>query len=80
MVARSLSKKRINPALARILLRPLTLKGQRLAAPRPMTMNSSLFESPKPYVFADNLKNRIPALLWYVIFAQTKPISIILIL
>ena len=37
-------------------------------------MKSSSFESPKPYLFAHNLKNSISALLRYVIMAQSNSI------
>ena len=37
-------------------------------------MKSSSFESPKPYLLGNYLKNSIPALLRYVILAQSHPI------
>ena len=43
-----------------------------------MIVNSSSFESPKPYLLAHYLKNRITALVRYTIFAQKNPISIVL--
>ena len=43
-----------------------------------MMMNSSSFESPKPYLFAHHLKNRIPAFLRYVILAQSNFIYVVL--
>ena len=42
-------------------------------------MHSCLFDSPKPYLFALNLKNSIAALLRYVILAKTIPIHEVLI-
>ena len=44
-------------------------------------MNSSSFESPKPYYpYVHNLKNSIAALFKYVILAQNNLISILLML
>ena len=37
-------------------------------------MNSSSFESPKPYLFGYYLENSITAILRYVILAQSTPI------
>ena len=48
--------------------KPPTLTGHSFAAPWPMIMNSSSFESPK------SLKNSIIALLRYVISIQSTPI------
>ena len=41
-----------------------------------MMMHSSSFESPKPYLFGNYLKNSTTALLSYVILAQSTPISL----
>ena len=57
-----------------IILRPPTLTGHSFEASWAMMMKSSSFESPKPYLFAQYLKNSIQALLRYVIIAQSNPI------
>ena len=41
-----------------------------------MMMHSSSFESPKPYLFGNYLKNSTTALLSYAILAQSTPISL----
>ena len=41
-----------------------------------MMMHSSSFESPKPYLFGNYLKNSTIALLSYAILAQSTPISL----
>ena len=43
-----------------------------------MVMNSSSFESSIPYLFANDFKNSIVALLRYIIIAQTDPIYVVL--
>ena len=48
-----------------------TLTGHSFVALSPMIMNSSSFESLKPYLFLLNLENSVPALLKYVILALT---------
>ena len=52
------------------------LTGHSFAAPWPMIMHSSSFQSPKPYPFGHYLKNSISALLRYVILAQSTSISL----
>ena len=42
-----------------------------------MMMHSSSLESPMPYMFAHYLITSIPALLRYVILAQSNPIYVV---
>ena len=44
--------------------------------PLAIVIYSSSNESPKPYLFAQNLKNSIPALLRYLVLAQRNPILV----
>ena len=52
---------------------PQTLTGHSFATSLAMIMNSSSFESPKPYLFALKLNKQIAVLLRYVILAQSNP-------
>ena len=52
----------------------ITLTIHSFPAPSAIIMDSSSFDSPKPYPFALYLKNNIAALLRYAILAQTNPI------
>ena len=56
---------------------PPTLTGHSFAAPLAMMMNSSSFESPKPYLFALNLKDSIAAILRHFLLGQSYPIYIV---
>ena len=64
---------------AKKIFRSPTLKSQSFAAPWGITMKSSSFESPKPYLFALSLRNSIEAFLKYVILAQTSCIHVLFI-
>ena len=68
------SKKGFEWVQGQIFFGPPTLTGHSFAAPLAKMMNSSSFESPKPYLFGYYLKNSITALLRYVILAQSTPI------
>ena len=59
--------------------RSLTLTSRSFAAPLPMIMHTTFFESSKPYPFSHYLKTGIEALLRYVILTQSKPFYVVLI-
>ena len=77
LVALLLSKKGFQWVRVQIFFGPPTLTSHSFAAPWPTIMNSISFESPKPYMYALNLKQSIVPHLRCVILVQPNPFYVV---